>query len=594
MDEGALASLRRPRSSIAVACHLVRKGDASAVVSAGSTGGVVATAKLRLKTQPGVLRPAIAVALPTVPHPTILLDAGANADAKPEMLVQFAHLGVAYVATALGHDNPRVGLLTIGAEAEKGNKVVKRAHELLEAAPGIRFAGNIEGHDLLSGRVEVIVADGFTGNVALKTMEGSVRYAFGQLRQAVDGSAVARIGGLLQRPRLRGLYERLDPEAHGGAVLLGLNGCVVIAHGSSHAKGVAAACELAAKLAAEGRRRQGRRTHRGHPPLPPVVVLRPAVNRGDGERFRVARLWCMTDPQLVLAERVQQALALAFGQEYAAEDPLIRPSQFADYQANVAMSLAKRLRRGPRDVAQEIAANIDLPGTVEVSGPGFLNLRFHDSWIAAEAGALLADEPARRAEELPAKTVVVDYSAPNAAKEMHVGHLRTTVVGDALVRVQEHLGNRVVEAEPPGRLGNPVRHAHRAPPRHRRGGRGRAARKPATATTTTRPPAPSSTPTPSSTAGPAPAWSPSQAEDPETMRLWRIFMDATVRYFNKVYTQLGVTLTDDDIAGESMYNHALAQVCDELQERGIAEISDGALCVFRPASPGARTSRSRS
>lgn len=252
MDEGALASLRRPRSSIAIACHLVRKGDASAVVSAGSTGGVVATAKLRLKTQPGVLRPAIAVALPTVPRPTILLDAGANADAKPEMLVQFAHLGVAYVATALGHDNPRVGLLTIGAEAEKGNKVVKRAHELLETAPGISFAGNVEGHDLLSGRVEVIVADGFTGNVALKTMEGSVRYAFGQLRQAVDGSTVARIGGLLQRPRLRGLYERLDPEAHGGAVLLGLNGCVVIAHGSSRAKGVAAACELAARLAAEG------------------------------------------------------------------------------------------------------------------------------------------------------------------------------------------------------------------------------------------------------------------------------------------------------------------------------------------------------
>ncbi|WP_066373660.1 arginine--tRNA ligase [Herbidospora mongoliensis] len=293
----------------------------------------------------------------------------------------------------------------------------------------------------------------------------------------------------------------------------------------------------------------------------------------------------MTDPQLVLAERVQQALATAFGAEYAAEDPLIRPSQFADYQANVAMSLAKRLRRGPRDVAQEIAANLDLPGTVEVSGPGFLNLRFDDAWIAAEAGVMLADERLAVPRELPAKTVVVDYSAPNAAKEMHVGHLRTTVVGDALVRVQEHLGNRVVRQNHLGDWGTPfgmlVEHlldiGEEAAVAQLEAGNGndyyQAARakfdtdaefnRRARARVVTL-----------------------QAEDPETMRLWRLFMDATVRYFNKVYTQLGVTLTDDDIAGESMYNHALAQVCDELQERGIAEISDGALCVFPPGFTG--------
>lgn len=252
MDEGALASLRRPRSSIAVACHLVRRGDACAVVSAGSTAGVVATGKLRLRGQPGVLRPAIAVVLPTLPTPTILLDAGANAEVKPEMLVQFAHLGAAYAEAALEIDHPRIGLLTIGSEPEKGNKLVKRAHELLSAAPGLDFAGNIEGHDLLTGAVNVIVTDGFTGNVALKTMEGSVRYAFAELREVIKESRTARLGGLLQRKQLRELHRRLDPDVHGGAVLLGLNGTVVIAHGASQAKGVSAACVLAATLARQG------------------------------------------------------------------------------------------------------------------------------------------------------------------------------------------------------------------------------------------------------------------------------------------------------------------------------------------------------
>ncbi|WP_279339504.1 phosphate acyltransferase PlsX [Sphaerisporangium perillae] len=252
MEEGALASLRRPRSSIAVACHLVRRGDVSAVVSAGSTAGVVATAKLRLRAQQGVLRPAIAVPLPTRPHPTVLLDAGATADVKPETLVQFAHLGVAYAETALNLVRPRVGLLTIGGEAEKGNKLTKRAHELLSATPGLEFAGNVEGHQLLSGVVDVIVTDGFTGNVALKTMEGAVQYAFTELREALEGGRVARLAAMLQRGRLRDLRKRLDPEAYGGAVLLGLNGTVVIAHGSSTAKGIAAACALAATLARQG------------------------------------------------------------------------------------------------------------------------------------------------------------------------------------------------------------------------------------------------------------------------------------------------------------------------------------------------------
>jgi glycerol-3-phosphate acyltransferase PlsX len=252
MDEGALASLRRPRSSIAIACHLVRRGDASAVVSAGSTAGIVATGRLRLKAQQGVLRPAIAVALPTLPTPTLLLDAGANAEAKPEMLVQFAHLGAAYAELAYGIQSPRIGLLTIGSEAEKGNKVVKRAHELLQGSPGLEFAGNVEGHDLLTGKVNVITTDGFTGNVALKTMEGAVRYAFSELRETISDSRLARLGAAMQRSRLRELRRRLDAEAYGGAVLLGLNGTVVIAHGSSKAPAISAACQLAADLSADG------------------------------------------------------------------------------------------------------------------------------------------------------------------------------------------------------------------------------------------------------------------------------------------------------------------------------------------------------
>ncbi|MCG5219860.1 phosphate acyltransferase PlsX [Streptosporangium sp. KLBMP 9127] len=252
MNEGALASLRRPRSSIAVACHLLRRGDVCAVVSAGSTAGIVTTGRLRLRGQPGVLRPALAVALPTVPHRTVLLDAGANAEVKPEMLVQFAHLGAAYAETGLDIEHPRTGLLTIGSEAEKGNKLAKRAHELLSSAPGLDFAGNVEGNDLLTGVVDVVVTDGFTGNVALKTMEGAVRYAFGELRSSIEEGRLAKLGALLQRGRIDGLRHRLDPEAHGGAVLLGLNGTVVIAHGSSKAKGIAAACVLATSLAAGG------------------------------------------------------------------------------------------------------------------------------------------------------------------------------------------------------------------------------------------------------------------------------------------------------------------------------------------------------
>jgi phosphate acyltransferase len=254
MDEGALASLRRPRSSAAVACQLVRRGDAAAVVSAGSTGGVVATARLRLRALPGVLRPGLAVVLPTRPGRTVLIDAGATADPKPEMLVQFGQLGVAYAQIALGVAVPKVGLLTIGTEPGKGNKFTRRAHELLAADPPhgalpLTFAGNVEGGHLLAGELDVVVTDGFTGNVALKTLEGSIRFAAAELRTAVTGTRAARLGALLQRRGLRELAARLDAESYGGAVLLGLGGTVVIAHGASTARAITSACRLAADLA---------------------------------------------------------------------------------------------------------------------------------------------------------------------------------------------------------------------------------------------------------------------------------------------------------------------------------------------------------
>ncbi|MEU6744539.1 arginine--tRNA ligase [Streptosporangium sandarakinum] len=301
----------------------------------------------------------------------------------------------------------------------------------------------------------------------------------------------------------------------------------------------------------------------------------------------------MTDPQLVLTERVQQALAAAFGAEYATADPLIRPSQFADYQANVAMSLSKRLRRAPREVAQEIADRLSgasgegrpFPGTVEVSGPGFLNITLSDDWIAGQVAELLTDPRAGVPEGASPQTVVIDYSAPNAAKEMHVGHLRTTIVGDALVRVHEHLGNRVIRQNHLGDWGTPfgmlIEHlldiGEDAAVAQLEAGEGNAYYQAARAKFDSDPEFNRRARARVVTL---------QAEEPETMRLWHIFMDATVRYFNKVYTQLGVTLTDADIAGESMYNHMLAQVCDELQEQGIAVISDGALCVFPPGFTG--------
>lgn len=294
----------------------------------------------------------------------------------------------------------------------------------------------------------------------------------------------------------------------------------------------------------------------------------------------------MTDPQIVLTERVQQALANAFGAEYADADPLIRPSQFADFQANVAMSLGKRLRRAPREVAEALAAELsDFPGTVEVSGPGFLNITLDDSWIAGEATRMLEDPRAGVGMSSPPQTVVIDYSAPNAAKEMHVGHLRTTIVGDSLARTLEHLGNNVIRQNHLGDWGTPfgmlIEHlldiGEDAAIAQLEAGQGteyyQAARAKFDGDESFRTRSRLRVTT-------------LQSGDLETIRLWHVFMDATVRYFNKIYSMLGVTLTDDDIAGESMYNPMLERTCDDLESMGVAVRSEGALCVFPPGFTG--------
>jgi arginyl-tRNA synthetase len=290
----------------------------------------------------------------------------------------------------------------------------------------------------------------------------------------------------------------------------------------------------------------------------------------------------MADPRDVLAQRVSAALGAAFGPEYEAADPVIRPSSFADYQSNAALPLAKKLGRAPRDIAADIIRHLDLDGVAEppeVSGPGFINLRLLPGWIAAEATSELLHprlgvEPADQA-----KLVVVDYSGPNVAKELHVGHLRATVVGDAVVRILGHLGHTVVRAAHLGDWGTPfgmlIEHgldigedatrkqlasgeftafyqSARAEFDREPGFADRARRRVALL----------------------------QGGEPESRRLWQVLVSASMEYLMAIYQRLGVTLTEEDMAPESFYNPMLADVDAELEAAGIAVISDGALCAF--------------
>jgi glycerol-3-phosphate acyltransferase PlsX len=245
-EEPAMAVRSRPDASIVQAARAVSDGRADALVSPGPSGATLVASLLHVKRIRGVHRPAIAVLLPVPGKPTLLLDAGANADVRPEHLVQFAHMGATFMEAVHGVARPRVGLLSIGEEPKKGTPDVVAAHERLAAAgSALDFAGNVEGRDVTAGVVDVVVTDGFTGNVALKLMEGTASTVVGAIRDAIGSSPLAAVGGLLIRGRVGRLRAELDPNTTGGAILLGIRKPVVITHGSASADGVANALRLA-------------------------------------------------------------------------------------------------------------------------------------------------------------------------------------------------------------------------------------------------------------------------------------------------------------------------------------------------------------
>jgi phosphate acyltransferase len=247
MDEKPADVVREKReSSLFLSCRAVGAGEADAVVSAGNTGAMLAAGLLEIRRLADVHRPAIAVPLPAIGGPSVLIDAGANADARSEHLVQFGHMGAVFAEEILGIREPGVALLSIGEEPEKGNRLVRDAHLEL-AASGLRFIGNVEGRVLLAKAADVVVCDGYTGNITLKLLEGTIRTTLDAFREEITATARGKAGGLLIRPAARALRERLDPETYGGAYLLGLRGLVVIAHGNSSRTAIANAVRYAAR-----------------------------------------------------------------------------------------------------------------------------------------------------------------------------------------------------------------------------------------------------------------------------------------------------------------------------------------------------------
>ncbi|ERJ89315.1 phosphate acyltransferase PlsX [Selenomonas sp. oral taxon 892] len=243
MDEHPAEAVRTKKdSSVVVATRLVKEGKCDAVFSAGSTGAAVAAAQLILHRIRGVGRPAIATPMPTPDGVTLMLDSGANVDSKPEHLVQSAVMGALYAQHVFGIAHPRVGLLNIGEEESKGNEQAKETYQLLKVEPNIHFCGNAEGRDVPKGNFDVVICDGFVGNVVLKFAEGLAKTILGLIREEIRGAGLmAKLGALLLMPTLRRLGKRLDVREYGGAPLLGVNGCCVIGHGSSDAKSVASA-----------------------------------------------------------------------------------------------------------------------------------------------------------------------------------------------------------------------------------------------------------------------------------------------------------------------------------------------------------------
>jgi arginyl-tRNA synthetase len=296
----------------------------------------------------------------------------------------------------------------------------------------------------------------------------------------------------------------------------------------------------------------------------------------------------MADPQQVLSDRVLDAIVASFGPEFGDADPLIRPSSFADFQANVALPLAKRLGRPPREVAAEVAGRLEVTGVCEppeVSGPGFINLRLLDTWIADQASRMLGDTRLGVEPAATPQTVVVDYSSPNIAKEMHVGHLRTTIVGDAIVRALEFAGHRVIRDNHVGdwgtQFGMLIEHLldvgedspqaallQTDPNAFYQGARRKFDSEPEFAERSRK------------------RVVDLQGGDPGTQQLWQEIVEKSEDYLRRTYARLGVTLTEDDIRGESFYNTMLADTVAILEERGLAVYSEGALCAFPPGFTG--------
>lgn len=251
MDEHPAQAVRsRPKSSMVVGCRLVKEERADAFFSAGNTGAALAAGLFTLGRIKGIKRPALATVVPATSRVPVLLDIGANADCSPEHLVQFGLMGREYASATLGVADPSVGLLNIGEESSKGSKLALEAHELMVGSvPG--FLGNVEGRDIPEPPVDVIVTDGFTGNVAIKLLEGTAKVLMREVRDALTSSSIAKIGALTAKSQLRELKERLNPDRYGGAPLLGLAGVCIVGHGSSGEDAIASGIRVAARATRE-------------------------------------------------------------------------------------------------------------------------------------------------------------------------------------------------------------------------------------------------------------------------------------------------------------------------------------------------------
>ena len=249
MHEKAAQAVRAKRdSSMRVGLRLVREGKASGFITAGNTGAAMASAKMVLGTLPGVHRPALAVVFPTAKSTaSIMLDVGANVDSKPQHLEQWAVMGGIYFRSIFGEENPRVGLLSIGEEESKGNELTRRAHQLFKQLP-LNFVGNVEGRDLYNGNVDVIVCDGFIGNVALKVSEGLAEMVRDTLKESLNATLTRQVGFLLARRAFEDFKKRLDYSEYGGAPMLGIKGVCMVSHGSSNARAIKNAIRVAAEF----------------------------------------------------------------------------------------------------------------------------------------------------------------------------------------------------------------------------------------------------------------------------------------------------------------------------------------------------------